>query len=72
MPECCEWYMQEEAIRRRARIAMSKIESANQALLEMKAQQKEQDRQSDAQVAGAMTCHTSHLQLWHKDFGTMP
>ncbi len=50
---------------------MSKIESANQALLEMKAQQKEQDRQSDAQVAGAMTYPTSHLKLWHTDLGTM-
>ena len=40
---------------------MSEIESANQALLEIKAQQQQQDRQSDAQVAGAMTYHTSHL-----------
>lgn len=50
---------------------MSKIESANQALLEMKAQQKEQDRQSDAQVAGAMAYPTSHLKLLHTDLGTM-
>ena len=61
MPEHHEWYAQEEAIRRRARAAMSEIESANQALLEIKAQQQQQDRQSDAQVAGAMTYHTSHL-----------
>lgn len=53
---------QEEATRQRARAAMSEMERANQAMLEMKAQQKEQERQTDAQVAGAMTSLTTHLQ----------
>ena len=50
---------------------MSEIESANQALLEMKAQQKEQACQSDAQVAGAMIYRTFHPQLWHTALVTM-
>ena len=49
---------------------MSEVERANQALLKMKAQQKEQERQTDAQVAGAMTSPTCHLQARKTDLGT--
>lgn len=44
--------MQEEAGRQSARAAVKETEEANQALLELKRQQKEQERQADAQIAG--------------------